>query len=70
MDWKTARLIRNKAFDDIYKDPDLWREWNLARTQQDRDLMINYVIFTTSFDEGYNRGTLDNFNPDEPSENY
>lgn len=48
--------IRARAFKIIQNDPDMYKEWNCAKMQSDRDLLMTKVIYEMGHVVGYEDG--------------
>ena len=48
--------IRARAFKIIQNDPGLYKEWNCAKMQSDRELLMTKIIYEMGHDVGYENG--------------
>jgi hypothetical protein len=46
---KTWSEIRTKAFHQIQQTPDMWRDWNNAKTESDRELLIIEMVWSMAY---------------------
>ena len=54
-DHKAAwRAVCEKAFRNIQKEGDLWRDWCNAKTDEDRELLIVEIVWHMAYEEGLN----------------
>lgn len=50
---KTWEEVKSKAFHQIQQTPDMWRDWNNAKTESDRELLIIEMVWSMAYTECY-----------------
>lgn len=50
---KTWEEVKSKAFYQIQQTPDMWRDWNNAKTESDRELLIIEMVWSMAYTECY-----------------